>query len=196
MVSKPREGETGGATYEDLCAVPDHFVAEIVAGELVVSPRPAPPHAIASSALGGDLNVGFGRGGGSGPGGWWILSEPELHFGRDVVVPDIAGWRRERMPRPPRTAYFELAPDWVCEVISPSSIRHDRIRKMDIYGREGVRHVWLVDPLAYLLEVFRLDDGQWVRVGAYEKNTTIRAEPFDAVELDMSPWWVIEEDED
>ena len=194
MVSKPREGETGGATYEDLCAVPDHFVAEIVAGELVVSPRPAPKHALAASQLGGDLTMGFSRGG--GPGGWWILFEPELHFGRDVVVPDFAGWRRDRMPKLPDSAFFELAPDWACEVISPSSIRHDRIRKMDIYGREGVRHVWLVDPLAYLLEVFRLDDGQWVRVGAYEKNTTIRAEPFDAVELDMSPWWVIEEDED
>jgi Uma2 family endonuclease len=135
------------ATYDDLIAVPEHLIAEIIDGELITSPRPAPPHALACSGI---LSVLFDRfngppgGGESSPGGWWILYEPELHFGDDVLVPDLAGWRRDRMPDLPEIAYFTLAPDWVCEVISPSSGRLDRVRQMPIYARERVEHVWLV----------------------------------------------------
>jgi Uma2 family endonuclease len=123
------------------------MVAEIVDGELYTSPRPASPHALAASAIGQDL-APFSRRPGSpaGPGGWWILDDPELHFGADVVVPDLAGWRHERMPSIPNVAYFELAPDWLCEVVSPSTGRLDRVRKMPVYGRAGVSHMWLVDP--------------------------------------------------
>jgi Uma2 family endonuclease len=179
------------ATYQDLLEVPDHKIAELVDGELVVSPRPAPRHALASSVVGSDLLGRFhGGGGGAGhPGGWWILDEPELHLGEDVLVPDLAGWRRERMPRLPEAAFFELAPDWVCEIVSPSSARHDRVAKANLYARNEVAWLWLLDPLARTLEVFRLEAGHWVRIGAHAGSETVRAAPFDAVELEMARWW-------
>jgi len=143
------------ATYDDVLAAPEHQVAEILDGELFLSPRPTARHATATSALGGDLSSAFHRPKGDPPrpGGWWIIDEPELHFGADVVVPDIAGWQRDRMRRIPDAAWLELAPDWLCETLSPSTARIDRTRKLAIYAREGVRHVWLVDPLARTLEV-------------------------------------------
>ena len=131
-----------GATYADLYDVPEHFVAEIFDGELYASPRPALPHAHAASALGNKLGA-FHR---SGPGGWVIIDEPELHFGKDVLVPDLAGWRRERLPTVPVAAYLTLAPDWVCEVLSPSTESLDRGKKLRIYAGESVLHAWLVDP--------------------------------------------------
>src|SRR5579883_556917 len=142
------------ATYDDLLAVPPRFVAEIVDGILYANPRPAAPHARSMSRLGGDLMGPFDRGK-DGPGGWVILDEPELHLQGDVVVPDIAGWRRERMPEVPAGAYFDLAPDWVCEALSPSTAAIDRGEKMPVYLRERVAHVWLVDPAAKTHEVFR-----------------------------------------
>lgn len=180
------------ATYADLLKVPEHLVAEIVDGALVTSPRPAPPHALASSALGSDLFGRFHRGGSGEPGGWWILDEPELHLGDDILVPDIAGWRRERLPRLPQAAFFELAPDWVCEIVSPASARLDRVCKADIYAREKVAHLWLIDPLAQTLEAFRLEGGHWVRVAAHAGTARVRVPPFEAVELDMQPWWIEE----
>lgn len=183
------------ATYEDLLAVPDHLVAEILDGELHVSPRPALPHAAAQTVLLGTLFAAFGNGGQGAPpgGGWWFLTEPELHFGDDVLVPDIAGWRRARLPAIPNAAFLTLAPDWVCEVVSPSTARIDRAKKMRIYGREAVAHVWLVDPLARTLEVYRLDGATWTLVVTHAGDTLVRAEPFDAVELAMARWWLPEE---
>jgi Uma2 family endonuclease len=179
------------ATYTDLLKVPDIRVAEILDGELFTFPRPASPHAQASSVLRGTLDP-FARriGGPGGPGGWWILFEPELHFGADILVPDLAGWRRERMPVLANVAYFELAPDWVCEVISPSTARVDRVRKVPAYAREGVSHLWLVDPLQQTLEVFRLEGRHWVLVSTHGGAETVRAEPFEALELDMDRWWL------
>jgi Uma2 family endonuclease len=179
------------ATYEDLMQVPDTKVAEIIDGELIVSPRPASPHTHAASVLGVDVGGPFHRDPDdpAGPGGWWILLEPELHFGDDVLVPDWAGWRRSRMPVFPNAAFFTLAPDWACEVVSPSTGRIDRSRKMRIYAREGVAHLWLVDPLAHTLEVYRLDGGRWVVVGGHADEERVRAEPFDAVELALARWW-------
>lgn len=176
------------ATYEDLLAVPDHLVAEIVDGELHTSPRPAPRHADASSGLGGALRGPFDRGRG-GPGGWRILFEPELHLGRDVLVPDLAGWRRERMPQVPDEAYISLVPDWVCEVLSPSTAALDRARKLPIYAREQVSHAWLVDPIARTLEVLRLEAGRWVLVGTWAGTATVHAEPFEALGLDLTLLW-------
>jgi Uma2 family endonuclease len=181
------------ATYADLEAVPPHKVAEILNGVLHVFPRPAPAHAWASSALGGELAGPFNRGRG-GPGGWRIVDEPELHFGpkgdRDVMVPDLAGWRLERLPKLPATAYFELAPDWVCEVLSPSTETVDRIKKMPIYAREGVRFAWLLQPARRSLEVFRLGaGGLWEVLGAHVGDEVVRAEPFDAIELDLTVLW-------
>src|SRR6187402_3256932 len=127
------------ATYEDLLQVPEHLVGEIVDGELVTSPRPAAAHARASSSLGGELYGPFDRGRG-GPGGWIILDEPELHLLGHVLVPDLAGWRRERMPELPDAKAFELAPDWACEVLSPSTAKVDRADKVPIYAQAGVSH--------------------------------------------------------
>jgi len=179
------------ATYDDLCALPDHMVAEIIDGDLFASPRPASPHALASSMLGAALIGGFGGepGGAGVPGGWWILFEPELHFRRDVLVPDLAGWRRERMPTVPDVAAFELAPDWACEVISPSTGEIDRGRKMRVYARERVGHLWIVDPILRTLEVYRLENGRWVVASTHAGTEQVRAEPFDAVALEMRRWW-------
>jgi Uma2 family endonuclease len=179
------------ATYEDLLTVPEHLVAEIVDGELHTSPRPSPRHAAASSGLGGALHGPFDRGRG-GPGGWWILDEPELHLDRDVVVPDLAGWRRARLPRLPDESFFSLAPDWVCEVVSPATAAVDRVKKLGIYGRESVRHVWLVDPLAKILEVLRLEGRRWSIVATASGADTARFEPFDALELDLTLLWEVE----
>lgn len=179
------------ATYADLVAVPEPLVAEIVDGELYTSPRPAVPHTLAASAIGSVLFDRFNRStdGGDAPGGWWILYEPELHFGEDVLVPDLAGWRRERMPSCPKTAAITLPPDWACEVVSPSTGRLDRARKMPVYAREQVRHLWIVDPVVRTLEIYRLEDARWVVAGAHGGNGTVQAEPFDRVALDMARWW-------
>jgi Uma2 family endonuclease len=181
------------ATYDDVLAAPEHVVAEVVNGVLHTQPRPGAPHARASTRLGTELGGPFDRGKG-GPGGWIILDEPELHLGEDIVVSDLGGWRRERMPRLPMEAkYFSLAPDWICEVLSPSTQAFDRSEKMDVYAREGVRRAWLVDPLARLLEVWRLEDGkhggQWLRVGTWTGEALVRAEPFDAIELELAALW-------
>ena len=180
------------ATYADLVEVPEHMVAEIIDGDLYTTPRPASPHAAAASAIGGDLNGAFHRpsDGPDRPGGWWILYEPELHLGPDVIVPDLAGWRRERMPALLDVAYFELAPDWACEVVSPTTGALDRSRKMPIYARERVEHLWLVDPIARTLEVYGLDGTRWVVVSTHGGKQAIRAEPFEAIELDIGRWWL------
>lgn len=176
------------ATYDDLLRVPSNKVAEIVGGDLHVSPRPASRHALASSRLGLELGGPFDRGRG-GPGGWWILDEPELHFGTDVLVPDLAGWRRERLPEFPDTPAFTLAPDWACEIVSPSTERLDRAKKMPVYARERVGHFWLVNPIARTLEVYRLSDNGWLLLATHEGSARVRAEPFDAVELELAPLW-------
>lgn len=176
------------ATYDDLARLPDNLVAEIVAGELHASPRPAPRHALAESVLGAMISNPFHLGRG-GPGGWWILTEPELHLAADVLVPDYAGWRRTRLPSMPEKAYFELAPDWLCEILSPSTVSLDRTRKLAVYAREGVPHVWLVDPLARTLEVLRLESGHWTIVSAHAGSETVRAEPFAEVALSLSDLW-------
>jgi Uma2 family endonuclease len=180
------------ARYDDLLDVPDTKVAEIIDGELIVSPRPASPHAYAASVMGRDLSGAFHRppGDAHGPGGWWLLDEPELHFYDDVIVPDQAGWRRERMPSVPKVAAFTLAPDWVCEVISPSTGRIDRSGKMRIYAREAVSYLWLVDPLVRTIEVYRLKDGEWMVAAVHGGDAPARIAPFDAVELDVASWWI------
>jgi Uma2 family endonuclease len=175
------------ATYDDLREVPDHFVAEMFDGDLYVSPRPALRHANAATGLATEIRSSFHR---RSPGGWVILIEPELHFGRDVLVPDIAGWRRSRLPDVPAEAYLTLAPDWICEVLSPSTEPLDRGKKLRIYAREGVGHAWLVDPLAHTLEVLSLDESKWTHVGTYEGAARVRAVPFDAVELKLEALWI------
>jgi Uma2 family endonuclease len=175
-------------------AVPDTMTGEILEGELFTFPRPARPHARSSARLGMKLGGPFDLGEG-GPGGWVILDEPELHLGPrpDKISPDLAGWRRERMPNAlgdeSTPYYYDQVPDWVCEVISPSTERIDRGKKMRIYRREGVRFIWLLSPLLKTLEVYRLEEGRWVLLETYEEDAKVRAEPFDAVELDLSAIW-------
>jgi Uma2 family endonuclease len=177
------------ATYEDVLNAPKHLVAEIVGGVLELSPRPGKPHAAAASALSEELGPPFKRGRG-GPGGWIVLFEPELHLGPDVLVPDLAGWRRERLPVLDNVEpYFTLAPDWVCEVISPSTGTLDRARKLPLYAAAGVGHAWLVDPLQRTLEVLRRQDTKWLLLDVFEGDSRVRAEPFDAIELDLSVLW-------
>lgn len=178
------------ALYEAYRAVPRHRRAEIVRGTLHVMPRPAPRHANASSVLGVKLGGPFHLGEG-GPGGWWILDEPELHLEpEEPVVPDLAGWRVERMPELPDTTYFTLAPDWLCEVLSKSTEKLDRDDKLPLYAEHGVAHVWLVDPIAQTLEVYRLGgDRRWLEVQHYSGDQRVTAAPFDAIELDLAALW-------
>jgi len=169
-------------------SAPEHKVAEILDGELFLSPRPASRHSVACHRLA--LALAPFDDGQRGPGGWWILFEPELHFGDNVVVPDLAGWRRERMPAIPDAAFFTLAPDWVCEVLSPSTERIDRGRKLRIYAGAGVAHAWFVNPVERTLEVLRLRDGAWTIVAVCSGSDTVRVEPFDAIELALGRLWV------
>lgn len=174
-------------TYADLWSVPETCVGEIIAGELVVSPRPAPPHAFAQLGLGAELKGPFQKGRG-GPGGWLILPEPELHLSGEALVPDLAGWREDRSPRFDKAA-IEIAPDWICEILSPRTEAKDRGTKARSYAREGVSHYWLINPRTRTLEVWRLEGGRWVVLDLFEGGALVQAEPFDAVPLDLGELW-------
>ena len=176
------------ATYGDILALPEHLVGEIIRGVLRTHPRPAPKHARAYSSLGVELGGPFDRGT-NGPGGWWILDEPELHLGADVLVPDLAGWRRERMPKLPDAAWFERAPDWVCEILSPSTAKVDRAEKLPLYSRTGVAHCWLVDPDLKTLEVFENRDGKWLLLAVLENDASVSQPPFDAIAFGLGSLW-------
>lgn len=186
MGDKPRPPKE---VYEALERLPPNVVGEIIAGELYVSPRPRMTHGRAAFRLGNYLVPFDDEPGQDGPGGWVFIPEPELHLGGDVLVPDLAGWRRERMPEIPDVVGVELAPDWLCEVLSPSTEALDRARKMTVYAREGVRHLWLVDPRIQSLEVYRLENGRWLLLGTHTGNAPVQAEPFDALSMDLSSLW-------
>ncbi len=175
------------ATYADLLKVPDRFVAEIIHGKLYTTPRPAPRHAQAETGLAAVLFGPFQLGR-DGPGGWRILIEPELHLlgGDEVLVPDLAGWRTERMPSLPETAFFETVPDWVCEILSPGTAALDRSEKLPIYAEAGVGFAWLIDPLLETLEVLRRDGPGWRLVTTFRGQEPVRAEPFAAIALDLA----------
>ncbi|MFP2907881.1 Uma2 family endonuclease [Pyxidicoccus sp. 3LFB2] len=174
------------SVYEALENLPEHLVGQIIDGELHVSPRPRTVHSRAAGELFRKLGP-FGED--EGPGGWLHLLEPELHLGREVLVPDIAGWRRERMPEMPDVVGVELAPDWVCEVLSPSTEALDRGRKLAVYAREEVKHLWFVDPRSRTLEVYRLEGKRWKQLGVFTDNAVVHAEPFEALPLDLAPLW-------
>jgi len=177
------------ATYEDVLAAPEHMVAEVIDGELVLNPRPAKPHAAATIALAEELGPPFERGKG-GPGGWHILVEPELHLHADIVVSDLAAWRVERMPQiVAGVPYFTLAPDWICEVLSPRTAKLDRTKKLAVYARERVQWTWLVDPLLRMLEVLRYNGEHWAVLGIHSDAAKVRAEPFAAIELELGALW-------
>lgn len=182
--------ENRAATYADIQALPPNMVGQILFGTLHAHPRPAPRHALASSKLVGNVLNRFGRDGDE-PGGWIILFEPELHLSGHVVVPDIAGWRREHMPVLPDTAYFDVAPDWICEVLSPSTAQIDRTDKLTIYADQKVGHCWYVDPDAQTLEVFALCDGAWRLEATFKGNDIVSAVPFEVHEFALDALWTI-----
>ncbi len=177
--------------YDRLIALPDNRVGEIVGGRLYTQPRPAGPHAAACTSLAAEIHLPYQRGRG-GPGGWWIIVEPELHFVRDteVLVPDIAGWRRSRLPRPPRGHRFEVIPEWVCEIVSPATAKKDRVVKLPVYARYGVAYLWLVDPLARTLETFALHEGRWTVLGLYKDQDVVSVAPFTDLHLELTALWL------
>ncbi|MBU2803396.1 Uma2 family endonuclease [Acidithiobacillus caldus] len=177
------------ARYEDLLSLPDNVVGEIIAGQLVTHPRPAPTNARASSVLGNKVGTPFDLGEG-GVGGWWIFDEPELHLSKDILVPYLASWRRERMPALPKTAWFEMAPDWVCEVLSPATTRTDRVLKLPRYAADGVAHCWLIDPGARTLEAYTNQGGRWLLLGTWGGDDVATIDPFAAIRLSLAGLWV------
>lgn len=177
------------ATYQDVLDAPEDKIAEVINGELRLSSRPRLGHQSVSSNLGVELGTPFSRGRG-GPGGWIILDEPELHLGEEIVVPDLAGWRRERLPSVDGEApYLTLAPDWLCEVLSPSTEKMDRADKLPVYAATGVGNIWLINPRQRTLEVLRLHDGKWLTLTVHRDEQRVRAEPFEAIELDLAVLW-------
>jgi Uma2 family endonuclease len=171
-------------------AAPDNVVAEILDGQLSLRSRWRPRHAKATTRLAGALR-GFHDADDGEPGGWIVLIEPELHLGPrpDVIDPDLAGWRRERLPEEPEGAAISVTPDWVCEILSDRTEALDRGAKRRIYRREGVSHLWLCDPRIQTLEVYRLEGGRWTELDTFEGDAKVRAEPFEAIELDLARLW-------
>jgi Uma2 family endonuclease len=177
------------ATYADVLAAPRNMVAEVTHGTLHLQPRPRSRHARSTSAVGALLDPPFNWGDHGGPGGWVILDEPELHLDEQIVVPDLAGWRRERMPELPDAAFFELPPDWICEALSPSTAAFDRAEKMPIYAQQGVRHAWLIDPDLQTLEAFALEGSRWLLLAVFHGDVRVRVPPFEAVEIPLARLW-------
>jgi Uma2 family endonuclease len=178
------------AIYEDVLAVPEPLVAEILFGELVTHPPPAPRHARAAIRLGTILSGPFDLGV-NGPGGWVFLAEPELHLGEHVAVPDLAAWRYQRLPSFPDTAWIEVAPDWVCEVPSPSTESYDRGDKRLIYAAAGVGHVWHINPLPKMLEVYELSDSKWLLLDVFRDDAQVAAAPFDELSFSLDLLWTL-----
>ena len=176
--------------YARLQSLPEGLTGEILNGQLHTQPRPSGLHALVESNLQVEIGGPFGKGRG-GPGGWWIIVEPEVHLLRDaeVVVPDLAGWRRERMPQVPEDHRFEVVPDWVCEILSPSTDSKDREIKMPIYVHYGVAYLWLLNPRRRTLEAYALRDGQWHAIAKATGEETVAAPPFEALQLELGALW-------
>jgi Uma2 family endonuclease len=181
------------ATYADIEALPPGVKGEIVAGVLHTQPQPAPRHNRAAGELALELGSPFGRGRG-GPGGLVFLPEPELHLAGDVVVPDIAGWKRERLPALPKTTGIRTAPDWLCEILSPSTQRFDRTDKLTLYAQHGVNHCWNVDPQALTLEVFERQDRKWLLAATFKDDDMVAAPPFAVHAFSLGVLWMPEQD--
>lgn len=184
------------ATYADIEALPPNLVGEIVFGVLHTHARPSPRHGVAAGELQLEIGNPFGRGRG-GPGGWIFIVEPELHLGPHVVVPDIAGWRRERLMPFPDTAYIETPPDWLAEVLSPSTQAVDRTDKLAVYAEFGVKHCWYVDPIARTLEVLELTgeagSAKWLLAATFKDADPVTAPPFEVHTFSLDVLWVRDE---
>jgi Uma2 family endonuclease len=177
------------ATYEELYSIPEDMIGEIVNGELIVTPRPGPRHMNVTTILGEELGPPYRRGRG-GPGGWIFLIEVEIKLGEDIVVPDLAGWRKERFPTKTEHNWIPVAPDWVCEVLSPSTFRNDKVRKMPLYACHNVGHIWLIDPGAMTMDAFRLESGRWALLASFSEDDKVRIEPFQEIEIHLGDLWM------
>jgi Uma2 family endonuclease len=175
---------TKPATYADLEKVPPHLVAEIIHGVLETHPRPLPRHGAAAFSLSGELSSPFQRGRG-GPGGWIFMVEPELHLEKNVLVPDLAGWRRERLPTMPEQVGITTTPDWVCEILSPSTARIDQGPKRSLYAEWGVAYLWMLDPATRVLDGYQLVAGKWVLQGTATGSDEVCLPPFDAISFSL-----------
>ncbi len=188
MTTKARCVGKRRATYQDVLDAPPHKVAEVLDGCLLIRSRPAARHAWAISRLVRRLDRSFNPGGG-GPGGWWIFRELELHLGGDIVVPHVVGWRHDTMTEFPNMAYCTIAPDWACEILSPSARRLDPRRKWDVYSREGVRHLWVIDPGNRTLETFELHEGHWALRASLAESESVSSPPFEAISFSLDLLW-------
>ena len=186
-MSEPAQRE---ATYEDLFNIPENATGEILDGRLHVTPRPSRRHGRTTTVLAVKIVPPYDFGEGGGPGGWMFLIEPEIGFGKDLLVPDLAGWKRERFPFGEEQNWISVAPDWVCEVLSPSTGRKDKGLKMPVYARHGVGHIWLIDPLARTLDVYRLENGLWLLLQSNGEDDKVRAEPFGEVDIPLTHLWL------
>jgi Uma2 family endonuclease len=175
--------------WEALLEVPEGTTGEIVNGEIRLHPRPGAPHLEASSKLGFLLGPPFDLGSGGGPGGWVILDEPRIRFGDECRIPDIAGWRKERYVRPDATGPYEVVPDWVCELLSKSTAVEDMTEKLPLYAKHGIPHAWVINAILQTLEVYRLEGARWILAQTFGGASKVRAEPFDAIELDLALLW-------
>ena len=183
--------------YAQLDALPMNITGEIINGRLVAMPRPAGMHCQVESSLEIEIGWSYQYGRNGGPGGWWIVVEPEVHFVRDVevAVPDIAGWKKSRMRTLPRTHRYEIVPDWICEIASPSTAKLDRAEKMPLYAKYGVQYLWLVDPLLKILEVYELHDGCWLNIKNYKDDDKVSAIPFNEIVIELNDLWIPEDNE-
>jgi Uma2 family endonuclease len=180
------------ATYEDLYSIPEGMIGEIINGELIVTPRPSRRHTLAASRLGSELIPPYDFGRGGGPGGWIIIIEPEIRLGEDTMVPDLAGWKKERFPVEEDHNWISEAPDWICEILSPKTASFDKAEKMPVYARYGVAYAWIIDPMVMkTLDVYRLESGGWWRLlESYGENDKMRAEPFREIEINLGDLWI------
>ena len=185
----PKTAESKRGLYRELLDLHENMAGEIINGELYSQPRPSPKRSMAFSSLGYELVSPFQKGRG-GPGGWWILYEPEIHLGRQVLVPDIAGWKKDRLPHLPETAWFELVPYWACEILSPSTARKDLVIKLPVYAEHGVSHVWLIDPALKTIETYQLEDRFWKLIGAFSENDVVSIAPFEEIAIELEVLWV------
>jgi Uma2 family endonuclease len=184
--------KTKPATYADIEALPPHVVGEILFGQLVTQPRPARPHTISASSL-GYMVTGPYKYGKGGPGGRIIIDEPELHLGPHVLVPDIAGWHAERLLGKTNASWFDVPADWVCEVLSDSTIKYDRVDKSRIYATYGVTHVWHLDPVAKFLEVFLRQGENWLRTHTFVAEDDVIAPPFESAVFKLAELWPLDQ---
>lgn len=179
------------ATYEDLRRLPENMIGEIVDGQLLATPRPAPTHSRVATVLGNEIGPRYDRSGeGGGPGGWLFLYEVEIKLGEHILVPDLAGWKRQKFPTDLEHNWVPVAPDWICEILSPGSLCTDRIKKMPLYAQFGVGHAWLIDPRDKTLDVYRLETGRWSLLGSFAEEDKARAEPFQEIAIDLADLWL------